>query len=66
VLNDVSGQIGECLERAQDCAHKAATYPDGSPLRKHFLEMEQRWLRLARSIEFGERLDSSTRHGAKD
>jgi len=35
-------------------------YPDGSPLRTHFLAMEQRWLRLARSIEFGERDESVT------
>jgi hypothetical protein len=65
VLNNLSEQIRECLKHAEDCADKAATYPDGSPLRNHFVNMERRWLRLARSIEFGERLDSFTANSAQ-
>jgi predicted nucleic acid-binding OB-fold protein len=30
--------------------------PDGSAFRQDFLQLEKRWLELARSIEFGERL----------
>ena len=66
MLNRLSEQIRECLEHAQRCAGKAAFYPDGSALRNHFVAMEQRWLRLARSIEFGERIDSFTSSHAQD
>jgi hypothetical protein len=65
VLNSLSEQIRECLKHAQDCAHKAAAHPDGSALRNHFVAMEQRWLGLARNIEFGERLDRFTTNREK-
>ena len=57
----VSGQIRECLEAAENCARKAATLPDSSPFKQDFLNLEQRWLELARSIEFGESLDRFTK-----
>jgi len=65
VLDSVSEQIRECLEAAENCARRAAAHPDGSPLRQDFLEMEQRWLSLVRSIEFAERLDSFTKSSPK-
>jgi hypothetical protein len=65
VLSNLSEQIRECLEQAEDCAGKAATLPDSSSFRQDFLNLEQRWLELARSIEFGERLDSFTRNASK-
>jgi hypothetical protein len=56
VLNNLSEQIRECLQHAEDCARKAATQPDPN-LKEDFLTMERRWLFLARSYEFTERLD---------
>jgi hypothetical protein len=57
VLHSLSEQIRECLEHAEDCARKAEALPDSSPFRQDFLNLERRWLELARSIEFGESLD---------
>ena len=50
-----SEQIRECLRHAEDCARKAAaqTCPK---LKDDFLDMERRWLFLARSYEFTERI----------
>ncbi len=55
MLNNVSEQIRECLRHAEDCARQAAaqTCPN---LKKDFFDMERRWLFLARSYEFTERL----------
>jgi hypothetical protein len=55
VLNDVE-EIRECLRHAENCAKKAAELPNGSRFRQEFLELEKRWLELARSIE-GEQVD---------
>jgi len=65
VLNNLSEQIRECLEHAEDCARKAASLPNVSPFRQDLLDLERRWLELARSIEFGERLDSFTKNAIK-
>jgi hypothetical protein len=55
VLNNLSAQVRECLRHAQDCARKAAAQTDPK-LKNDFLDMERRWLSLARSYEFTERL----------
>ena len=65
VLDNVSKQIRECLEHAEECAQKAAELPNGSPFRQDFLQLEKRWLELARSIEFGEQLGSFTKNSPK-
>jgi hypothetical protein len=53
--NDLSEQIRECLQHAEDCARQAAaqTCPK---LKADFLDMERRWMFLARSYEFSERV----------
>jgi hypothetical protein len=56
VLNNLSAEIRECLQQAEDCARKAAAQTDPK-LKEDFLEMERRWLGLARSYEFTERLE---------
>ena len=56
MLNNLSKQIRECLQHAEDCTRKAADQPEGSPLRQDFLTLEQRWLGLAQSIQLVERL----------
>ena len=55
MLNNLSEQIRECLQHAENCARKAAAQTD-SKIREDFLELEQRWLFLARSYELTERL----------
>jgi hypothetical protein len=55
VLNNLSEQIRECLQHAENCARKAAAQTDPK-LKQDFFELEQRWLFLARSYEFTERL----------
>ena len=55
MLSNQSEQIRECLRHAEDCARQAAaqTCPK---LKEDFLDMERRWLLLARSYEFTEQL----------
>ena len=65
MLNNLSEQIRECLQYAEDCARKAAALPDGSLLRQDFLEKEKRWRSLLRSIELGQRLDDFEKNGPK-
>ena len=55
VLNNLSEQIRDCLEHAEECARRAAAQTDPA-LRDDFLRLEKRWLELARSMEFAERL----------
>jgi hypothetical protein len=55
VLNNLSGNIRECLQHAEDCARKAAAQIDPK-VKQDFLDLEQRWLSLARSYEFTERI----------
>jgi len=57
VLNNLSEQIRDCLQHAEDCARKAAAQTDPG-LREDFLRLEKRWLELARSIEFEESVDT--------
>src|SRR5262249_44268083 len=65
VLNNLSEQIRECLEHAEECARKAAELPNSSRFRQDFLQLEKRWLELARSIEFGESVDRFTKNSLK-
>jgi hypothetical protein len=55
VLNNLSEQVGECYRHAEDCARKAAAQTDPE-LKEDFLTLERRWMFLARSYEFTERL----------
>jgi hypothetical protein len=64
MLNNLSEQIRECLQHAEDCARNAAAQTDPG-LREDFLRLEKRWLVLARSMEFAERLDSFTKNSPK-
>jgi hypothetical protein len=53
---NLSEQAGECRLHAELWADKAQLQSD-SQLREDFLEMQRRWLGLARSYEFTERLE---------
>jgi hypothetical protein len=55
MLVGLSDQVRECLRHAEGCARQAEAQSDPR-LRQDFLEMEARWLKLARSYELTERL----------
>jgi len=55
VLSNRSEQVRECLQHADDCARQAAAHTDPK-MKEDFLDLERRWLSLARSYEFTERL----------
>jgi hypothetical protein len=60
VLQKVSADVRECYQHADECrrwAEQAFTAED----RKDFLDMEARWLSLARNYEFAEQLSGFTR-----
>ena len=55
MLNNLSEQIRQCLKHAEDCACQAAAQTD-QKLKQDFLDKERRWLMLAQSYDFTERL----------
>jgi hypothetical protein len=52
----VSREASECRLYAEHCADKARLQSEPQ-LRQEFLDMQQRWLSLARCYEFSERLE---------
>jgi hypothetical protein len=59
MLQNLSEEIRECLVHAEECKRlsKIALTPSAI---KDYLEMEHRWLNLARSYEFAERVSNFT------
>jgi len=55
MLLKLSDPISECLRRAEECRRHARTALDAHSI-EHFLKMEERWLFLAGSRQFAERL----------
>jgi hypothetical protein len=55
MLKSLSEEIRECYEHAEICARKAAAHTNPK-LKQDFLDMERRWLALARSFEFSHSL----------
>jgi hypothetical protein len=55
VLDNLNKDIRECYRHAEECARKAAAQID-EKTQQDFLDLEQRWLSLARSFEFSEHL----------
>jgi hypothetical protein len=58
MLKAIKREIEECYELARGCAEKAKAEADPQR-RQEFLDMERRWLFLAHSYEFTERLGGS-------
>jgi hypothetical protein len=56
MLEQLSQQIRDCYAHAEDCARKAAAQTDPQ-LKQDFLDMERRWLALAKSYELSQRLE---------
>ncbi len=59
MLQNLSEEISLCYERAAEAKQRADRLLDPEA-KADFLNMERRWLLLARSYEFGERLDDFT------
>jgi hypothetical protein len=55
MLRNLSEEVRECYQHAEDCAAKAAAQTNPKT-KENFLFLERRWLFLARSYEFTERL----------
>lgn len=55
MLENLSEQIRECHWQAQECARRAREHTDPKA-RQDYLDFERRWLRLAASYEFAERM----------
>jgi hypothetical protein len=55
MLSSLSENIAECYRRAEACALRASAESDPE-IRTDFLDMERRWLSLARSYEVTELL----------
>jgi hypothetical protein len=60
MLQNLSQEIRECLRHAEECRRLSKTALSASAIQE-YLEMEQRWLALARSYEFTERLSTFVR-----
>ena len=59
MLQNLSKDIRECYHRAEECRHKAQT-ASTELMKANFLQMEQRWLSLARSYEVTESVSNFT------
>ena len=59
MLQTLSEEIRECLRNAEECKENSRTALSASAIHE-YLEMEGRWLALARSYEFTERLSRLT------
>ena len=55
---NISKQVRDCLQRAEECGQRAKCEPDPI-LAKDYLEMERRWLKIARSYAD---LETVTKH----
>ena len=64
LLQNLSEDIHECLGRAEECKRLSKTALSASAIKDYF-DMEQRWLNLARSYEFTERLSRFTGQSRK-
>jgi len=59
MLQNLSPEIRDCYNRAEHCKRLAETALTET-VKADYLDMERRWLSLARSYEFAERLSRFT------
>jgi hypothetical protein len=55
VLQNLNEAVRECLQCASECRRVAESASDAR-IRSDFLDMERRWLKLAESYQFAERI----------
>jgi hypothetical protein len=58
MLKVLSEDVRECYQRAEECARQAKAQLNPE-LRRDFLDLELRWLKLARSYEVSERVNTN-------
>jgi hypothetical protein len=54
----LSDQVRSCLDRAQECGHKAE-HAVNNELREDYIQLQRQWLNLARSHQITERMLSA-------
>jgi hypothetical protein len=59
MLQKLTEEIAECYAHASQCRERAKETVEPS-IKRDFLDMEWRWLSLAHSYEFAERLSNFT------
>ena len=64
MLRKLSREVSHCYAHAEDCAQKAADAATEQS-RNDYLRLEQNWLTLALSYEFGERLSEFTKENQR-
>ena len=64
MLQNVSEQVRTCLRHAEQCGYRAKIEPDPN-LARDYLDIERRWLNLARSYQFSESLEVFSKHNRK-
>ena len=57
----MSAEVRECLWHAEDCAKRAEIEPNPA-IQRDYIEMERRWLKLARSYQLFERVQIFSAH----
>jgi hypothetical protein len=62
MLKVLSEDVRECYQRAEECARQAKAQLNPA-LRRDFLDLELRWLKLARSYEVSERAKTFSKSG---
>jgi hypothetical protein len=61
MLANLSAEVCECLWHAEDCAKRAEIEPN-PVIQRDYIEMERRWLKLARSYPLFERVQAFSAH----
>jgi hypothetical protein len=64
MLENLSENVRMCMRKAEECAHRATIERDPA-LVGDFLDMERRWLGLARSYQYSEQLETFNKYNKK-
>ena len=63
-MQNLSKQVRDCMRHAEQCGHRARIEPDPK-LARDYLDMERRWLKLARSYQFSDSLETFSKQNKK-
>ena len=61
MLANLSAEVRDCLWHGEDCAERAKAEQNPS-IQRHFIELERRWLNLARSYQLFVRRQTFSAH----
>jgi hypothetical protein len=65
LLENLSEEVRQCYEHAEECAGQARATTQDEKLRADYLRLAQGWLKLARSYELWQRLKLFTNEAAR-